>query len=176
MQILIVALLPKDLEAEICGLSRKYHPHLFAAKELPPHFTLVPPILIKSTISAFRVSLRETIRKIESFLITIDGIGTFENRKNVIFYRVINSADLNHLHSQINDCLNDLVDQRSVSKLPFHPHITFAKKMTDNNLQRIKIELKDFRPYHKFNLKTIGIFAMAEKGKFWRLIEKIELT
>lgn len=175
MQILIVALLPAKITQEILDLSAKYHPKLFGGKELPPHFSLVPPIPIIADLASVRSSLQETISQLKSFPITTRGIGTFTENKNVIFYQIVESVDLNNLHRQINSCLNNLVDRRQISRLPFQPHITFAKKMTDKNLKQILNDLSNFSPKHIFELMEIGLFALDGHERFWRLANRFNL-
>lgn len=176
MQILVVALLPKKISQEILSLSTRYHPKLFGGKELPPHFTLVPPISIVADLTSIQLNLQETIGQLKSFPITIDGINTFTGRKNVIFYQILESDNLNNLHLQINCCLNNLVDQQQISQLPFQPHITFAKKMTDENLKQILSDLRNFSAKHVFELTEIELFVLDENERLWRLANRFNLS
>lgn len=175
MQILIVALLPKEIECEVINLSKKYHPKLFSGKDLPPHFTLVMPISIIADLSSIKSNLQQTIEQIRSFNIAIDGIGTFTKNKNVVFYHIVPSKELDNLHRQINKSINQLVDQKSTSHLPFKPHITLAKKMSDEDLQYILSDLDDFHPQHEFNLREIGLYVLEEPKMFWKLAGRYRL-
>lgn len=175
MQILIVALLPKEIEGEVINLSRKYHPKLFGGKELPPHFTLVPPIPIIADLSSIKSSLQQTIEQIRFFNIEIDGIGTFTKNKNVVFYHVVPSKELDNLHRQINKSVSRLVDRQFISRLLFRSHITLAKKMSDEDLQYILSDLGDFHPQHEFNLHEIGLYVLEEPKMFWKLVDRYHL-
>ena len=175
MQILVVALLSREVEAEVRRISFKYQPQLYEGKELPPHITLMPPADLIGKLADVEQALDQVVKNQPDFAITIRGVDYFTRRNNVVYFQVELLTQLEDLQKTVVKSLSSLIQLDSYKKSSFRPHITLAKKMDSDRLQQILKELKDYQPKFTFPFQELGLFMLDERERFWQLRKKFAL-
>jgi 2'-5' RNA ligase len=125
-------------------------PRLQAAREefgdpmaaaIPPHVTLLPPTLIEPhLIDDFLGHLRAVTSVVEPFAMILSGTGTFRPVSPVVFVTLAEGI------SQCEQLADDVRDGPLDLELnfPYHPHVTVAHHLGDDELDRAFDDLADF--------------------------------
>lgn len=111
------------------------------AAMIPTHITLVPPTEIDAVhLAEVEKHLEEAAADVERFRVHLRGTGTFRPVSPVVFVTLVEGI------SQCEQLANALrrgpldVDL----SYPYHPHVTIAHHLADDQLDRAFEELADF--------------------------------
>ena len=105
----------------------------------------------------------------QPFHVEIGGTGTFRPLTPVVYLRVVGGyRECVQLHEQLNAA--DLV---SASPFDFHPHVTLAHAVRDEDLDRAQEMLRTYRA--SFLVDRIDLYEGDEQGA-WRVREQIPFT
>ena len=110
------------------------------ASMIPTHITLVPPIEVDDDLAAIEAHLADAARSVEGFSVHLRGTGTFRPVSPVVFVCLVEG---------ISQCelLADTVRKGPLDvplDFPYHPHVTVAHHLSDDQLDRAFAELADF--------------------------------
>lgn len=145
---------------------------LFGVKEplkLEPHFTIKYSFKIND-LTALESYFDELVKLTKGFEVTLNGIDTFDNEKNVIFIDVEENNILTQLHLKI---IKDLSQKFSANVREFegeklHFHVTLAyKDINKETFQEIKEYLKDEHPNFKCKVKRLGLYLLPDESLNW---------
>ncbi len=111
------------------------------AAQIPTHITLIPPIEVETAdLPAVEAHLESVASEIDAFAIHLRGTGTFRPVSPVVFVSVVRGiSQCEQLASAVRR--GPLAVELS---FPFHPHVTIAHHLTDEQLDRAFAELSDF--------------------------------
>lgn len=111
------------------------------AAKIPTHITLVPPTEISAeTLEDVETHLEAAADEVESFSVHLRGTGTFRPTSPVVFVS---------LAEGISQCekLAEVVRRGPLEMdlaFPFHPHVTIAHHLSDEQLDQAFDELAEF--------------------------------
>lgn len=139
------------------------------AAAIPPHVTLLPPTVIQSEVmDGFLAHVRHVVSSLEPFEMVLSGTGTFRPISPVVFVQVSRG---------ISNCeaLERAVRSGPVSRpldFPYHPHVTVAHHVSEENLDRAFTELADFDARFE-----VDAFHLYEHGadQVWRQVRSFPL-
>lgn len=113
----------------------------FTAKMIPTHITLVPPTEIDDAdLGLVEDHLDRVAAEIDTFTVHLRGTGTFRPTSPVVFVTLVEG---------ISQC-EGLADALRLGPLdvrlafPYHPHVTVAHDLADEQLNRAFVELAGF--------------------------------
>lgn len=137
------------------------------AAEMPPHVTILAPIDVDDDVvdEAIR-HLEEVAERTAPFRLTLRGTGTFRPVSPVVFVAVAEGiSDCEQLERDVRS--GDLaVDTR----FPYHPHVTIAHDVAEEELDRVFTELADYRASW-----TVGSMGLHEfRDGRWKLVREFE--
>lgn len=149
----------------------------FKKRFLEPHITLVPPFKLRGDLNE-KLLLSE-LEKVgfNPFKQVIDGIDFFEGKNNVIFLDVVMNNYLMKLYLSIRNILEP-VSQRAYGKGPlfrstYKPHITVAKRLSDQKFLKAKSELLDENFDVAWRVRSFWIYNFSKNNK-WKPMHKFE--
>ncbi|MFE1175058.1 2'-5' RNA ligase family protein [Streptomyces sp. NPDC058773] len=136
-----------------------------AAPGIPTHITLLPPTEVRTeALPAIERHLAEVAAGCRPFPLRLEGTGTFRPLSPVVYVKVADGvAGCTALQARIRSasgpCAREL-------QFPYHPHVTVAHGITEEEMDRAQAGLRDFSATW-----TIGGFALYEQGAdaVWRL-------
>lgn len=136
-----------------------------AAEAVPAHITLMIAARQHSWDTLVD-HVRDVVSRWDPFHVEIHGTGTFRPVTPVVYLRVANGyRECVALHEQL-----DAADLANASPFEFHPHVTLAHAVTDEDLDRAQQML---RTYHaSFLVDRIDLYEGDENGA-WRVREQI---
>ena len=111
------------------------------AARIPTHITLVPPTEIApETLDAIETHLAAAAEEVPAFSVHLRGTGTFRPTSPVVFVS---------LAEGISGCelLAEVVRRGPLEmdlEFPYHPHVTIAHHLSDEQLDQAFDELADF--------------------------------
>jgi 2'-5' RNA ligase len=111
------------------------------AAKIPTHITLVPPTdMAPEVLDDIETHLAAAAERVAAFTVHLRGTGTFRPTSPVVFVS---------LAAGISECeaLADAVRSGPLAMdlpFPFHPHVTIAHHLADEQLDRAFDELADF--------------------------------
>jgi 2'-5' RNA ligase len=112
-----------------------------AARHIPTHITLLPPHEVAdSDIDGVVAHLEAVAAQTEPFGVHLRGTGTFQPVSPVVFIGVVEG---------ISQCEQLEADVRRgplvIDRLfPYHPHVTIAHHLSDDQLEKAFSDLQDF--------------------------------
>lgn len=111
------------------------------AAMIPTHITLVPPTEIDDVhLSEVEKHLEEAAAETESFCVHLRGTGTFRPVSPVVFVTLVEGiSQCEQLAGTVRRGPLDVELQ-----YPYHPHVTIAHHLGDEQLDRAFDELADF--------------------------------
>lgn len=110
-------------------------------------------------VAAVQAALSPLTRRLSPFEIIVDGWSTFE-ASNVVFLRVLLTAELKRIHQLLNDLLQQHCHEVFAIYLPtrWQPHITLAMQdLRDDGFERAKRELRDYHPRYQQVLSNLHL-------------------
>jgi 2'-5' RNA ligase len=111
------------------------------ATQIPTHITLIPPIEVAADdLPVVEEHLEAAAGTVDAFRIHLRGTGTFRPVSPVVFVSVVEG---------ISECelLAQAVRRGPLAvelDFPYHPHVTIAHHLSDEQLDRAFDELADF--------------------------------
>ncbi|WP_029767581.1 2'-5' RNA ligase family protein [Haloglycomyces albus] len=108
---------------------------------VPAHLTLLPPSLIQlDVLPEFERHLTEVAARLPPFLLHLRGTGTFRPITDVVFVAVAQGiAMCERLAAAIGHG-----PIRNTYRYPYHPHVTVAQDVPQENLDRVFHDLGHF--------------------------------
>jgi 2'-5' RNA ligase len=136
-----------------------------ASYAVPAHITLmIAPRCATWEDVVQRV--RSVAREWEPFRIGINGTGTFRPVSPVVYLRIDEGAEqCRALHDALHD--EELV---SASPFEFHPHVTIAQSVEEQDLDRAQEMLRTYRA--GFLVDRIGLYELDGHGT-WTIRDEI---
>lgn len=140
------------------------------AQDIPPHVTLLGPTVVEpAELEAVGDHLTAVGKAHGPFTLHLRGTGTFRPVSAVVFVQVVQG---------IAEC--ELLE-RAVRSGPlaqdvrfnYHPHVTVAHDVPDEDLDRAFTELADFEA--QFLVDSIQVFEHGDDG-VWRPVRSFPLT
>lgn len=140
------------------------------AEQIPTHITLIPPVEVADTaLDAVATHLEEAASSVGGFDIHLRGTGTFRPVSPVVFVMVAEG---------ISSCevLANAVRRGPLTvelSFPYHPHVTIAHHLDDDQLDRAFRELAEFEC--EFGVGAFCLYVHdAERG--WRPHRSFDLA
>lgn len=140
------------------------------AQDIPPHVTLLGPTVVEpAELEAVGDHLTDVGKSHGPFTLHLRGTGSFRPVSAVVFVQVVQG---------IAEC--ELLE-RAVRSGPlaqdvrfnYHPHVTVAHDVPDDDLDRAFAELADFEA--QFLVDSIQVFEHGDDG-VWRPVRSFPLT
>ena len=129
------------------------------ARAIPPHVTLLPPTEIDApSLEAFEQHLEEVAATQAPFRMVLAGTGTFRPLSPVVFVQVSSGiSQCERLeravrHGPVQRCLD----------FNYHPHVTVAHKLREEQLDEAFEGLADFRA--TFEVASFELFHQTDDG------------
>jgi 2'-5' RNA ligase len=129
---------------------------------IPTHITLLPPTIVQAdSLEKIEDHLRAVAEAEEPFTIELRGTGTFRPASPVVFVALARG---------ISECERIAAKVRSgplVRELefPYHPHVTVAHELPDDDLDRAYDELADYPA--EFSVWGFSLYEHGSDG-VWR--------
>lgn len=112
------------------------------ADRIPSHITLAPPLVVDETgIESLGEDLRELAEVFQPFTVRLLGTGTFRPISPVVFVAISEGI------AQIETLAAGVVKAIGAPEpeFPFHPHVTVAHHLPEEELDLALEDLSDFR-------------------------------
>lgn len=135
-----------------------------ASYAVPAHITLMIAARGQSWQDIVE-RVRAVARQWAPFRVEIDGTGTFRPVSPVVYLRVQEGEEqCRALHQALHE-------ERLVSASPFefHPHVTVAQSVAEEDLDRAQDMLRTYRA--GFLVDRIGLYELDDRG-VWRIREQ----
>ena len=133
----------------------------------PPHITLIPPfqLAIHDEIQIMN-QLEKFAKTVHTFMITIDGFGSF--KPNVIYLKVETSESLKQLHKQIYETFptDDKPKEKAKS---FSPHVTLAFRDLSPPMFQKAWKYYASKPF-RASFDAENICLLKHNGKSWDIL------
>jgi 2'-5' RNA ligase len=139
------------------------------AKCIPSHVTLLPPTLVEDDHLAAAIQhLQDVAARAHPFPMVLRGTGTFRPISPVVFVQVSGGiANCEQLEKAIRrGPLTREVD------FYYHPHVTVAHHVSEDNLDRAFTELADFES--TFEVTEFQLYEHGSDG-VWRPVRSFAL-
>ncbi len=127
------------------------------ARHIPTHITLVPPIEVAAEeMDAVVAHLEAAARTNTSFRVSLRGTGTFRPVSPVVFLGVVEGiAGCELLADAV--CSGPLAAE---VRFPYHPHVTVAHHLSEDQLDRAFEELSGYRTH--FDVTEFWLYVHDE--------------
>ncbi|WGW10855.1 2'-5' RNA ligase family protein [Saxibacter everestensis] len=136
------------------------------ADDIPTHVTLVPPTPVPAASwDVVRERLRAVADDYSPFIMQLRGTGTFRPVSPVVFVAIARGiSDCQILSERLRT--GELQQQLN---FPYHPHVTVAHELDDDQLDIASDALADFE--FTFMAHGFGAYIHGEDGR-WRLEDR----
>lgn len=146
-------------------------------KRYDPNYSLIPPhITLKSAFDAteeqierLTVQLDEISTHFQPFQISTKKFSSFKPVHNVIYFKIENSDELNHLQTEINAKIST-----NIPEYTFIPHITIGQKLSDAEHADIYSSLRMEQFTHEEVIDRFHLLYQLENGS-WTVYETFRL-
>ncbi|MGB7818549.1 MAG: 2'-5' RNA ligase family protein [Ornithinibacter sp.] len=153
-------------------------PHLQKSREafgdtmapaIPPHVTLLPPTVVEADVmDDFTVHLERVAQRAEPFRMVLSGTGTFRPVSPVVFVQV--SRGISACEGLERDVRGGPVGREL--EFPYHPHVTVAHHLTEEEMDEAFDALADFRC--AFDVTDIELYH-HDSDWVWRVLRSFPL-
>lgn len=170
MKYLIAILLPDDIAKDINAIQQKYNNRRWNIA-LPPHITLVPPMIVEKPLSEISKLVDESIKNIKPFNIELGDIGYFIHKHHVIYQEAkITSELLGVAKSLNNNCQKIAKEIKKYDKFVAHATLSndLNKKEFNERFPQIKKEITE----RSFVCDRIALLSKDPNQDKWK-IEKL---
>ena len=140
------------------------------APSIPTHITLVPPLEAEpESMDEVERHLAEAATRTSAFRVHLRGTGTFRPASPVVFVA---------LAEGISDCEQLAASVRrgplaAETRFPYHPHVTVAHGVSQEQLDRAFTELDDFEC--EFLVDRFSLYVHAD-GSGWKPVREFQLA
>lgn len=110
------------------------------ADAIPTHLTLVPPTDVDDEVDTVEKHLSEVAANAAPFTLTLQGTATFRPVSPVVFVAV--TEGISSCEQLAAQARQGPLEQKL--SFPYHPHVTVAHDVPDEDLDRAFTELADF--------------------------------
>lgn len=130
-----------------------------AARHIPTHITLLPPHQVgEDELDTVNEHLARLAARTESFEVHLRGTGTFRPVSPVVFIGVVEGISrCEQLATGVRR--GPLAIER---QFPYHPHVTVAQQMPEEQLDRAFTELEDFDA--AFDVREIWMYLHDDEA------------
>jgi 2'-5' RNA ligase len=158
--------IPSPYREVLDAARERFEPEL---GELPAHVTILAPVDVDAdALPAVRRHLRGVADASAPFRLRLGGAGTFRPVSPVVFVRVDEGAtECADLENRVRSG-----DMAVEARFPYHPHVTIAHDVADDDLDRAEAELAAF--HADIDVTSIGLYENND-GQ-WDLLEEFELS
>ncbi len=141
-----------------------------AAGAVPPHVTVVPPVQVApDRVDEVVEHVRAVAARLEPFVVTLVGTGTFRPVSDVVFVQVVDGA-------RACDRLQEQVRTGPLERrlgFPYHPHVTVAHDVPAEAMDSVQGQLADFRA--AFDVQAVSVYRCGDDG-VWRVLAEAPLA
>jgi len=146
-------------------------------KRYDPNYSLIPPhITLKSAFDAteeqikqLTVQLDEISNHYQPFQICTKKFSSFKPVNNVIYFKIENSDELNHLQTELNTKIST-----DIPEYTFIPHITIGQKLSDAEHADVYSSLRMEQFNHEEVIDRFHLLYQLENGS-WTVYETFRL-
>ncbi|NHA66699.1 2'-5' RNA ligase family protein [Phycicoccus flavus] len=164
----VAVTVPEPWGAELQAAREEFGDPMAGA--IPPHVTLLPPTAVEPhEIEAFTEHLRGVCSGVGPFTMVLGGTGTFRPVSPVVFVQVSSGIAACEL---LESAVRSGPVQRTLD-FPYHPHVTVAHHLGDDELDRAFADLAQFRC--EFTVGSVELYHHDADG-VWRVVESFPLT
>ena len=137
------------------------------ARSIPPHITLITGAWATDWMAAL-AHVRRVAANTQPFRLRLRGTATFRPISQVVFLKV--AAGFEECVSLNHELQSGPLETRT--EFPFHPHLTLAHDLTEEQMGRALTGLADYDV--TFAVDRIGLFEY-DAGGLWALQEELTL-
>lgn len=161
---------------EICQKVDKYRKKFakYTNYVITPHFTVYPPFYIEPETKGEIISiLKKSFVGTEVKTINFEGIGFFEEKNNVAFFKPDKESEeylrsllikaTKALQGRVKNVYNDY----NFTPEKFKPHMTIAEKIPDDTFKEVKRELNNLVEKDSFPVLSVFLFKQAGGSNLW---------
>jgi 2'-5' RNA ligase len=132
------------------------------AQAIPPHVTLLPPTVVHThDLPTITDHLATVARGERGFPMVLRGTGTFRPVSPVVFVQVAEGISAcERLETKVRTG-----PLRRELKFPYHPHVTIAHDIAEDDLDRAFEKLTDYRA--SFDVDGFSLYEHGRDG-VWR--------
>ncbi len=165
-----ISLPPK--EEKIFNRIKKYYQPPRKPLSSPAHITLLPPFMERNK-NLLIGSLAKWAKQERPFKVIFSQLSVYRHR----FYATLvlepeKGEALKKLKISLDEFLHWPLKQRQ--RRPFRPHLTLANRVSFNQLDRVKKELKSLKLKLELEVKIIGLYSRLLGGQ-WSLEKRFLL-
>ncbi|GMA20431.1 2'-5' RNA ligase family protein [Arsenicicoccus piscis] len=140
-----------------------------AAEGIPTHITLLPPTEVDdATLGGVRAHLERVAAAARPFVVQLRGTGTFRPVSPVVFVQI--ARGIPHCE-RLEQAVRQGLLERELA-FPYHPHITVAQGVSEENLDRAFDELATYTV--TFTVSKFYLYIQGEDGA-WHPVESFTL-
>ena len=133
-----------------------------SARHIPTHITLVPPAEVREgSMETIEAHLRTAAARQQPFRVRLRGTGTFRPVSPVVFVGVVEGIGGCEMLSAATRSGPLAVEVG----FPYHPHVTVAHDLADDQLDRAYMELADYDA--GFEVREFWLY-MHDERHGWR--------
>ncbi|MFT4246195.1 MAG: 2'-5' RNA ligase family protein [Micrococcaceae bacterium] len=161
----VIIELPEPLASELREYRWSFGDEM--AKVVPAHITLLSTTLLTS-IEALEKHVTKIVKRFSPFTVELKGTDTFRPISPVVFLRLVKGyRQCMALAKELDAGVVNLEHT-----FPYHPHVTVAFKVEDENLDEAEKMLGDYSA--EFQVTSVKVFEHYE-GDVWHTVKEIPL-
>lgn len=140
------------------------------AYSIPPHVTLLPPVVVEPGQMGVVVDhLSDVAARSRPFVMELSGTETFRPLSQVVFVNLRSGArECAALHEAVN-----AGPLRQDLQFPYHPHVTIAHDVAEENLDRAEADMAGFDAL--FAVAHFSLYEFGDDG-VWRDVSTFVLS
>ena len=132
------------------------------AEFVPAHLTLLGPTEVGSAwLPEIEEHLAQVAASFPPYVLHLRGTGTFRPLTDVVFVAVaagISECEL------LAGAIGAAPQLRRVTRFPYHPHVTVAQDVTEEDLDKVYEDLADFSA--RFDVEGFTLFSHTGEGRW----------
>lgn len=141
-----------------------------AAEKIPTHITLLPPFEVElAGMAEVERHLGDVASRNQVFPVHLRGTGTFRPTSPVVFVSVVRGISACEILAFAVRCGPLAVTPR----FPYHPHVTVAQGLSEEQLDRAFGDLKSFEC--EFDATAFSLFV-HDDGQGWQRTRDLPLA
>jgi 2'-5' RNA ligase len=132
------------------------------AEFVPAHLTLLGPTEVgPASLPEIEEHLAQVAASFPPYVLHLRGTGTFRPLTDVVFVAVaagISECEL------IAGAISEAPQLRRVARFPYHPHVTVAQDVSEEDLDKVYEDLADFSV--RFDVEGFTLFSHTGEGRW----------
>lgn len=170
MKYLIAILLPKSIGRNVSTIQGKYNNGQWHIA-LPPHITLVPPMVVEKPLAEISKMVNESIKNTKQFDIELQDIGYFANKHYVIYQEAKITPELLNLANNLNESCQKIA--KEIKKYDkFVAHVTLSNDLDKPEFEHRYEKIKKEISRRTFKCEQIALLSREPNRDKWK-IEKL---